>query len=440
MFARKPKSRRVQPSSKNKVFRSEQKQQKSLSKQIKLLVAFFGILLLTAMVYLGGALVAFVNWSPSPDWRASDLTNWKNEDNLTLLLLGIDDTAADGLYYVDFIQVYYFQPLDKNLNVIVVDPELNVNVPIKGVYHDEFTAAPTQTYSYKQLLNYYLIETQLENPGSEQNLAQAMNEFIYELEGQLGMKVNRFAALEKSQLNSYTSTFGPTYFNFNNPETVQSNYDIPGWLDSNDQSGYWLEPVQSVKSTDKLNKYSQLSKTYLTNISGLSVILKTAEFVWNERLREMIPNTNLNGVEIYQIYQWLRGTNIYNINTFSTDDADSFIQSGKKFLDKEKFSVKVKQVFANSQVSLEQGSIDVINGSGRPGLASKTKLYLQNYNFRVVRVDNAEDVYYRNTLFVKNPNKYQATIYQLQLMFPDLEIIQSEYIHRQTGDMTLVVI
>jgi hypothetical protein len=43
-------------------------------------------------------------------------------------------------------------------------------------------------------------------------------------------------------------------------------------------------------------------------------------------------------------------------------------------------------------------------------------------------------------LYVTDPDKYPQTIAELELFYPDLEIITQEYEYRPTGDMVLVVV
>jgi LytR cell envelope-related transcriptional attenuator len=88
----------------------------------------------------------------------------------------------------------------------------------------------------------------------------------------------------------------------------------------------------------------------------------------------------------------------------------------------------------------EQARLDVINGSSKPGLAGKTKRILNNHSFSIVRTDNSDEVFGRNTLYVLEPQKYPATVHKLELFYPDLEIKLEEYPHRPTGDMVLVVV
>jgi hypothetical protein len=150
--------------------------------------------------------------------------------------------------------------------------------------------------------------------------------------------------------------------------------------------------------------------------------------------------TNLSFEETRILYQNLSDVADFNIRTDITSSNEIYIYQSKKFLDKSVFDRGLQELLRDEDIVLEQARIDVLNGVGEPGLAGRTRRLLRNHGFNVVRVDNSRDEYSVPTLYVTEPKKYPETIDELELFYPNLDIVNREYEYRPTGDMVLIVI
>jgi hypothetical protein len=439
-------SRRTPPSRIPKSMRSQSKPGTAAKRQL-LPIGWRRKFTLGLLAVIGAALLLTLillirNWLTIQLPSASDQPEWSGDSELTVALLGLDDSQP-GLYFVDSIQIVYFKPAQKQARIMSVDPQLSIDLPqLQDLGRDT-----TATYQYSQVLNYYLAKLKLASgqTGTELSdqelLTQASNEFIFHLETELGLHVDRFLSLRASKFNNVLQPFGYSYLDVQG--SIPELEGRPGlnsgsqWLDLQGQYRY-----ASYSDSDpevRLARQGQLLKNYLGSVTHPNRALGL--------LGLLLAPTQLSGLdgnfskgEFWKMYLMLRGIPEYSISSDITDAKLMYIRENHKFLDRKLIDQNLQQLYRNQDVLFEQARVDVINGSQRAGLAGKVRRLLTNYSFTVVRTDNASEAYTHNTLYVTNPSKYSATIAQLKQFFPDLQVRLQEYPGRPTGDMVLVVI
>lgn len=390
------------------------------------------VLVMTASVFVKLNRLSF------PDREAAtSIRNWDGRENLTTLLLGLDDKSPE-LEFADFIQLVYVQPLQGKANIISVNPELSINIAeINAV-----GKSVESIFSYKQLLNYYRNQHILEGKDATAARQLALQDFIYALEGDLGVRINRYVVLKKSQVDTLLSPLGSLYLN------LKLSLDVPTEGISLPEGGSWYGPREQLQyvsgvtdnEDSKFQRQNDYTKSFISSLSSPFKLIGLGSLVLKEGSLTDLIQTNFSKDELWQFYGQLRGTSELNISTEYTAAKQTYLLESQRFLDRRFFDQVLQKYYRNQEVLLEQARVDVVNGSQKTGLANKTARLLGNYSLIVVQKSNALEAYTHNTLYVSDVDRYAATVKQLQQFYPDLQVKQEDYPYRQNGDMVLVVI
>ena len=107
--------------------------------------------------------------------------------------------------------------------------------------------------------------------------------------------------------------------------------------------------------------------------------------------------------------------------------------------DRDKFDKFVASIFENQEIVREQARIEVCNGTGIGGLASKYARRIKNFGGDVIRVSNKSGDYERTIIFTPDISKFSKTISRLEIVFPDAQIVEDYPPFTVTGDITILL-
>ena len=85
------------------------------------------------------------------------------------------------------------------------------------------------------------------------------------------------------------------------------------------------------------------------------------------------------------------------------------------------WSLKIRDITLNAEVSEESLGVVILNGTGRPNVGKQTAQILQNVGSRISLVDNAENNYEKSYLVTDNPEK--ATVTYIKSYNPGITVI-----------------
>ena len=85
------------------------------------------------------------------------------------------------------------------------------------------------------------------------------------------------------------------------------------------------------------------------------------------------------------------------------------------------WSLKIRDITLNAQVSEESLGVVILNGTGKPNVGKQTAQILQNMGARISLVDNAENDYEKSYLVTDHPE--EATVAYIISYYPDITII-----------------
>lgn len=171
-----------------------------------------------------------------------------------------------------------------------------------------------------------------------------------------------------------------------------------------------------------VDKYLILDASEFENIeSGLYKKNLGSILPWqlNRALSESI--TNMAGGELLDLLLFTR----------SLEDRDFETVKLEQVAD---WSLKIRDITLNAQVSEESLGVVILNGTGKPNVGKQTAQILQNMGARISLVDNAENDYEKSYLVTDNPEK--ATVAYIKSYYPDIAII-SKVKASSLGEMLL---
>ncbi len=339
-----------------------------------------------------------------------NLHNWDLDREINIFLIGFDEDQ-ENRKFIDFLQIINFKP---NTEIIYIDPTISISFVREGDFENIVS-----TYKYKQLYNYYF--------GRGYDHHSSLELAIKDIEKDIGVKFDRYLCLGKKDFVKLMKPYDQKILINNQIMSIEDQLNSIISFDK--------------KIDEKLYIQSQITKNYLVEAKNPLVIfgLFINTYQKKDEISKLV-DTNFTSVELFSLFKGIVSVPDFKINIDYTEEKNKYNDSGNIFLNKKYFDKKIKKITESQEILFEQARIDLINGSGKSRLASKTQRLLDNYGFNIVRIDNAEDIYARNTLYVTEKEKFTYTIQKLKFFFPDLEIKQEIYPHRPTGDMVLVVI
>jgi len=374
------------------------------SKSIRTVVIVLLLLALAAGVVASGIKVRDLKLSNlyGQNFRKSSTYSWKETSDLTTLLVVLDDTAVENreLKYLDVLVMLNYQPVNKKVTLFAFDP--TINVTLDGV-----------NYQFREVYNYYVVKKQLTGASFD-----PWEESVYTIETELGIRFNRYLAVNKSDLDNVLSPLAP-----NEEELFQAR-----------DSSLTIEKRLKAQ-TDLIEKYGIESKSLFTVVRGLVSL-------WSEGNIGNLVQTDFSVPELSNLYFALRDLNPENYRKVAMKSTSEEVElrNGAKFLRYTYIDRQFADLLNNKDRKIEQARIDIVNASSRQGLASKTARLLRNHGLDVVKLSNATDVYINHTVYVAAPEKYPLTLALLKELFPDLKVIAQEFPFRPSGELVLVVI
>jgi hypothetical protein len=366
---------------------------------------------------------------PGNDHYQINEVQWTAKHDMNLLLLGFD-SKQPGLHYVDYISILHYNAREKKLTI------LPVNVDLHYRYKTGEDAFTTQTY--RRLFNDIYLQQKLAsaNADAQELWYKTMDEFTFALGNDLGIQFERIITADSSLYSDFFPGMGNLNFN-----SAGQNAK----LEDEKQQLHFLFATEN----DKLNLRKQGDYLKAFILKGSSFLGTTYLFLSSAVVSNLLDNhytyqqfsTNLTKDELFSVYSTLSKLNEYDITVLTIGEvSEQILIDNQAYLDRAKIDEKLSKIFPDPEILIEQARIDVINGSAKTGLATKTKRFLVNNGVNVVRTANSIENYGKNTLYVTNPQEYPKTIEFLQLTYPDLVILTEMYKDRPTGELVLVVI
>lgn len=185
-----------------------------------------------------------------------------------------------------------------------------------------------------------------------------------------------------------------------------------------------------------------LEKEELLNIKKqISGLFNFWKIVRLQKLFAYESRTSLSLVDLYSVYQKVssvRGDKI-TYRELGVGMYEEVEEKGLKYtaFQKEVLDNFIQRRFKNQSVEKEAAKVEVKNGTGRPGLASRASRIVGNLGIEVVAIDNAELENIRLTLIIDYAHK-PKTAQKLASIFEG-EVIERPPEEGRRGDIVVVI-
>lgn len=115
------------------------------------------------------------------------------------------------------------------------------------------------------------------------------------------------------------------------------------------------------------------------------------------------------------------------------------VVNGSRYVDQGKFDKYIRDNFSDKAILREQVRIEVLNASNEKGLATKVGRYLSNAGLSINRTGNFSVEVSKNTIYIKDSNKYVKTTEYLKKIFVDADFKYESPEKLSTADILILV-
>lgn len=259
----------------------------------------------------------------------------------------------------------------------------------------------------------------------------SVDDFISFWENYIALKSDGYILIDREYLKDFHTYIGSltvsneydsNSFKKGRVEINNSNFDS-FWNNQYSNEGqrlvndnkYMVELLKRFGNLDFLLSYSKFSTSTKEHIF---TNIEISEF--RSLVSDLVSSAN-------KIQLSFTPTNIYNIVL------------GNRFVDQEKFDKYIRDNFSDKSILREQVRIEVLNASNEKGLATKVGRYLSNAGLSINRTGNFSVEVSKNTIYIKDSNKYVKTTEYLKKIFTDAEFKYESPEKLSTADILILV-
>lgn len=258
-----------------------------------------------------------------------------------------------------------------------------------------------------------------------------VNEFISFWENYIALKSDGYIIIDREYIKDFHTYIGPltvsneydsNIFKKGRIEITNSNFD-GFWNNEYSNEGqrlvndnkYMVEMLKRFGNLDFLLSFSKLT---LSTKEHIFTNIEINDF--RSLISDLVSSAN-------KISLSFSPTNIFNI------------VSGKRYMDQDKFDKYIRDNFSDKAILREQVRIEVLNASNEKGLATKVGRYLSNAGLSINRTGNFSVEVSKNTIYIKDSNKYVKTTEYLKKIFVDADFKYESPEKLSTADILILV-
>lgn len=258
-----------------------------------------------------------------------------------------------------------------------------------------------------------------------------VNEFISFWENYIALKSDGYIIIDREYIKDFHTYIGPltvsneydsNTFKKGRIEITNSNFNS-FWNNEYSNEGQRLVNdnkyiVEMLKRFGNLDFLLSFSKLTLSTKEHIFTNIEINDF--RSLISDLVSSAN-------KISLSFSPTNIFNI------------VSGKRYMDQDKFDKYIRDNFSDKAILREQVRIEVLNASNEKGLATKVGRYLSNAGLSINRTGNFSVEVSKNTIYIKDSNKYVKTTEYLKKIFVDADFKYESPEKLSTADILILV-
>jgi len=336
-----------------------------------------------------------------------ELTEWRAEDRLNILLVGIDKREGE-FGYIDAVQILVIDPIDKSVGIFNINPDVSVYI--------------SNIRKYTEIRNVY-------NQGVLESKEIPIYLLTKSVENLVSVKIHRYIILDEDSMIKLTELIGGIYVN--NPYDVKDKdvvlkngefkLEKGNFRLRSDQFLAYLR-TDDDSIDNKLNRQIIGTEGLLKKLTSYSIFLKSIKIL--ENISDILT-TNLSKNEIVRLLLVISKCGEIKSSFMGGNTIQS---NGENFLpiydilDKE-----IQKVFADKSVGKEQARVEVFNSTDIKGLANFRARWLRNIGIDVIRIGDAAQAFDKTTVYTREEDKYNDTLNSIKRSFgEEIEIRDGE--------------
>ncbi len=273
-----------------------------------------------------------------------------------------------------------------------------------------------------ELFRSYIQFSDLEYAGKIINTQRSVEYVIWQVENMTGFTVENYVWLDDRALENFDILFGDT------PEGRDEEF-----------RNYYLKG-------DSISSSSLYINSFIDRFSMFSAVYKSS--TWEDFYTSV--DTNLSSLELIRLFgstdSQFRAGNVSMVD-LSQAWANRSIQdpNGREITvvdygEYDRYLESNFNIIRSRSVEKEQARVEVYNGSGVAGLASRYARRIQNFGIKVVRYDNSPTELEKTTIYISNTEKFENSFDNVEnLVCGSCDVITGRPDFITTGDIIVIL-
>jgi anionic cell wall polymer biosynthesis LytR-Cps2A-Psr (LCP) family protein len=385
-----------------------------------ILMLMFSIIIAIILLFLN-ILIQFNKIAPENSIPQFEYNGWLDKGETNILLIGTDKMQT-GEEFIDFLMLIQF---DKKRNEMLA---LNINPKFSPYFLSE-----TNHIIFR---NAFVVDQSI-------NDLKGVELLIDRVEFFAGMRVDGYVLLSKQGFDEIFNSW-PNLL-IHSPSMVEDP-DLDFMIQRGENMINFSDFIDFVSAevngeNDRQSRQLSAFNSFLTESNLFYFVFNV-----NSTIQNINKNirSNLTGEDFFEIAQFVRlNRNLTTKYGYIRSHPGYVLQTWYGEIWRpiyENIDQDIREVFTNQDAKIEQAKIDVLNGSGRSGLAASRSRWLENRGLRVVVTGNFPTQLETNTLFVEDIDEYKWTIFEIaNTLRGNLEIVNERFPDRVVGDMVLIL-
>lgn len=407
---------------------SSRKKPSGLYARVRSYLPLFVILLLTGgfLLWIGSSLYQYINFDLNRAFRdegESEMTEWRNEDRMTILFAGLDSREGE-FGFVDALLLIIVDPVDRsvgmfnvNVDTMVYQPEVGESVPIRNIYNRsvlEPDAIPIQS-------------------------------LMQGVETLLSIKIDRYVLVEEEGVERIVDALGGVYVH-NEADIIDDDIKTSNGSFSLPEGSFRLGGVDYLRfvradaggSEQKLQRQVEALHAVLKRITSYSILFRTPQFL--QAIDDNVA-TNITKSELIRLFTQLLLVKDAKRSITTNQALQNIGGAPPRYVPiYEKLDEDIQVVFIDYEIGKEQARVEVFNATNIQGLAGFRARWLQNIGVDVIRVGDTARQYQKTTIHTNAPQDFKSTIAGIERLFEEeVMVLEEEPPFVTTGDIIIVL-
>ena len=369
--------------------------------------------------------------------KQEDVPNWKKQERINILLLGVDRRPSEdnSPTRTDTMLIVTIDPYSKTAAMLSIPRDLWVSIPFSDsdIRYNRINTA----YFYGDLYQY---------PGGGPALAEATVEYNFP-----GVNIHYYAVLDFEGFEEIVDTLGGITVYLDTPlidhEYPTLDYEVMSiYIPAGEQHLDGEEALWYARSRyqggdiPRMKRQQQILLAMRERILQLNILPKLPQLA--AQFADTVK-TDLSLTELKKLTDLARNIKAENIIAHSLDMnyvTRTFIgEADVLVLNKDRTSQLIQEMFCDVRLQEEGAKVEVLNGTTATSLAAETASFLQSQGIAEVTYGNATDgVTHQETIIYNSTGKdYTAGFIASLLNLPTSRIQRKEI---PTGSVDILVI